>query len=139
MPWEDAAKTGKGGRRLVASLLDLPRDGTRLEDEFSLAVHLPPGAGPGPTLSAVLGAWGARFDAGGVDVSDAVLASGYGRLNDAVRGAMAMAALIAHVRSGRIAVGSRVLFVHTGGPPALFAYAESLGYWLSEAPEAPAR
>ena len=52
---------------------------------------------------------------------------------------MAMAALIAHVRSGRIAVGSRVLFVHTGGPPALFAYAESLGYWLSEAPEAPAR
>ena len=64
---------------------------------------------------------------------------GYGRLNDAVREAMAMAALIAHVRSGRIAVGSRVLFVHTGGPPALFAYAESLGYWLSEAPEAPAR
>ena len=85
------------------------------------------------------------FDAGGVDVSDAVLAPGYGRLNEAVREAMALAArhegllldpvytakamagLIAHVRSGRIAPGSRVLFVHTGGQPALFAYADSLG------------
>ena len=92
------------------------------------------------------------FDAGGVDVSDAVLAPGYGRLNEAVREAMALAAchegllldpvytgkamagLIAHVRAGRIAQGSRVLFVHTGGQPALFAYADSLGPWLSEAP-----
>ena len=91
------------------------------------------------------------FDAGDVDVSDAVLAPGYGRLNEAAREAMAMAAghegllldpvytakamagLIAHVRSGRIAPGSRVLFVHTGGQPALFAYADSLGSWLSEA------
>ena len=32
------------------------------------------------------------FDAGGVDVSDAVLAPGYGRLNEAVREAMALAA-----------------------------------------------
>ena len=45
-----------------------------------------------------------------------------------------MAGLIAHVRSGRIAPGGRVLFVHTGGQPALFAYADSLGPWLSEAP-----
>ena len=93
------------------------------------------------------------FDAGDVDVCDAVLAPGYGRLNEAVREAMemaarhegllldpvytgkAMAGLIAHVRSGRIAAGSRVLFVHTGGQPALFAYADSLGSWLSEAPD----
>ncbi len=92
------------------------------------------------------------FDAGDVDVSDAVLAPGYGRLNEAVREAMemaaghegllldpvytgkAMAGLIAHVRTGRIAAGSRVLFIHTGGQPALFAYADSLGAWLSEAP-----
>ena len=90
--------------------------------------------------------------AGDVDVSDAVLAPGYGRLNEAAREAMtlaarhegllldpvytakAMAGLIAHVRSGRIAAGSRVLFVHTGGQPTLFAYADSLGPWLSEAP-----
>ena len=93
------------------------------------------------------------FDAGDVEVSDAVLAPGYGRLNEPVREAMALAArhegllldpvytakamagLIAHVRSGRIAQGGRVLFVHTGGQPALFAYAESLGPWLSQAPE----
>ena len=53
--------------------------------------------------------------------------------------ASALAGLIVHVRSGRIAAGSRVLFVHTGGQPALFAYAESLGPWLSEAPEERAR
>ena len=97
------------------------------------------------------------FDAGGVDVSDAVLGPGYGRLNDAVGEAMAVAArqegllldpvytakamagLIAHVRSGRITPGNRVLFVHTGGQPALFAYGDSLGPWLSEAPDGPAR
>ena len=97
------------------------------------------------------------FDAGDVDVSDAVLAPGYGRLNETAREAMALAAghegllldpvytgkamagLIAHVRSGRIAAGSRVLFVHTGGQPALFAYADSLGSWLSEAPDGSAR
>ena len=39
----------------------------------------------------------------------------------------AMAGLIAHVREGRIAAGSRVLFIHTGGQPALFAYAGKLG------------
>ena len=92
------------------------------------------------------------FEAGDVEVSDAVHPPGYGRLNEAVREAMALAArhegllldpvytgktmagLIAHVRSGRIAAGGRVLFVHTGGQPALFAYADSLGPWLSETP-----
>ena len=97
------------------------------------------------------------FDAGDVAVSDAVLAPGYGRLNDAVSDALALAArraallldpvytgramagLIAHVRSGRIAAGSRVLFVHTGGQPAIFAYGDQLGPWLSKAPWPPAR
>ena len=99
----------------------------------------------------------AAFDARDVDVCDAVLAPSYGRLNDAVREALEMAArheallldpvytakalagLIAHVRSGRIAAGSRVLFLHTGGVPALFAYADQLGPCLSKAPWAPAR
>ena len=99
----------------------------------------------------------AAFDAGAVDVCDAVLAPGYGKLNDAVREAMemaarqeallldpvytgkAMAGLIAHVRSGRIAPGSRVIFLHTGGLPALFAYADRLGPWLSKEPWTPAR
>ena len=47
-----------------------------------------------------------------------------------------MAGLVAHVRSGRIAQGSRVLFLHTGGVSALFAYAAKLEPWLSEAPRA---
>ena len=98
----------------------------------------------------------AAFEAGDVEVSDAVHAPGYGRLNDAVREALALAArheallldpvytgkamagLVAHVRAGRITAGSRVLFVHTGGLPAIFAYADRLGSWLSEAPWAPA-
>ena len=86
----------------------------------------------------------AACDAGDIEVSDSVHAPGYGRLNDAVREAMemaarlegllldpvytgkAMAGLIAHVRTGRIAAGSRVLFIHTGGQPAIFAYADQL-------------
>ena len=99
----------------------------------------------------------AAFGAGDVEVSDEVHPPGYGRLNDAVREALALAArheallldpvytgkvmagLVAHVRARRIAAGSRVLFVHTGGLPALFAYGDRLGPWLSEAPWAPAR
>jgi len=91
----------------------------------------------------------AVFDAIDVDVSDAVFTPGYGKLNDAVREAMSMAArceallldpvytgkamagLIAHVRSGRIAAGSRVLFLHTGGLPGIFAYGAKLEPWLS--------
>ena len=91
------------------------------------------------------------YDASAVEVCDAVHAPGYGRLNAALREAMemaarleallldpvysakAMAGLIAHVRSGRIAAGSRVLFIHTGGQPAIFAYAEKLEPWLAEA------
>ena len=59
-------------------------------------------------------------------------------LLDPVYTGKAMAGLIAHVRSGRSAAGSRVLFVHTGGLPALFAYADKLGTWLSKVPRPPA-
>ena len=92
------------------------------------------------------------FDEGDVDVYDEVYLPGYGKLNDAVREAMSMAArleallldpvytgkamagLIAYVRSGRIAAGSRVLFLHTGGLPGIFAYADKLDPWLPRAP-----
>ena len=97
------------------------------------------------------------FDASDVEVCDTVHPPGYGQLNDAVREAIAMAArhealfldpvytgkamagLIAHVLAGRIAAGSRVLFIHTGGLPALFAYADKLGPWPSKAPGAAVR
>jgi L-cysteate sulfo-lyase len=38
----------------------------------------------------------------------------------------AMAGLIDHIRRGIVRPGSRVVFVHTGGTPALFAYAQEL-------------
>ena len=75
-----------------------------------------------------------------VMVDDAVLDPGYGQLNDAVMEAIdlsarreallldpvytgrTMAGLIHFVRTGAIAPGAKVLFIHTGGGPALFAY-----------------
>ena len=68
-----------------------------------------------------------------IHVSDAVLAPGYGQMNDATAKAIrltaqeegiildpvysgrTMAGLIALVESGRIPQGARVLFIHTGG------------------------
>lgn len=50
------------------------------------------------------------------------LASTEGILLDPVYTGKAFAALLAHCRSGRIARNETVVFVHTGGLPALFAY-----------------
>ena len=95
------------------------------------------------------------FDAEDVDVCDTVLPPGYGQLSQAVGDAISMAArleallldpvytgkamagLIDLVRTGSIAAGSRVLFVHTGGLPAMFSYAAALEPWLAEAPATP--
>jgi len=51
-----------------------------------------------------------------------------GLLIDPIYTGKAMAAVVDHVRTGRIPAGSRVLFWHTGGTPALFdhAIAESI-------------
>lgn len=84
-----------------------------------------------------------------VAVSDAVLAPGYGRMNEATFSAMTMAArlealildpvytakamagLVALARDGAFTRGARVLFVHTGGGPALFAYEPLIADYLS--------
>lgn len=81
---------------------------------------------------------------GDVQVFDETLAPGYGQLNDEVFEAIsmtarlegvlldptytgrAMAGLIALVRGGGIEAGSTVMFVHTGGTPAVFAYETEL-------------
>ena len=96
-------------------------------------------------LSTMIGRADIVPDEGDVEVSDEVHPPGYGKLNEAVREAISMAArleallldpvytgkamagLVAHVRSGRIAPGSRVLFLHTGGLPGIFAYGDRLG------------
>jgi len=83
-------------------------------------------------------------------VDDAVLAPGYGQLNDQVIKAMSdsaqleallldpvysgrtMAGLISLVHSGRIRAGETVLFIHTGGLASLFAYQTELTDGLSD-------
>ncbi len=85
-----------------------------------------------------------------IQVFDHVLAPGYGRLNDAVFEAIkltartealyldptytgrTMAGLIHLARAGTIEAGSTVLFVHTGGTPALFAYEPELRARLAD-------
>ncbi len=75
-----------------------------------------------------------------IQVNDACLAPGYGLMNQKVGNAIglaaqqealfldpvysgrAMAGLINHIKSGVIATNDRVLFLHTGGTPAIFAY-----------------
>jgi D-cysteine desulfhydrase family pyridoxal phosphate-dependent enzyme len=52
-----------------------------------------------------------------------LLATRDGVLLDPTYTAKAMAALIAHVRAGAIGAGETVVFLHTGGVPALFAHA----------------
>lgn len=79
-----------------------------------------------------------------INTYDDVLAPGYGVMNDAVAEAIrtcahldgllldpvytgrAMAGLFQCVRDGRLRPGSRVLFIHTGGLPAIFGYATRL-------------
>ena len=45
---------------------------------------------------------------------------------DPVYSGKAMAGLIDHIRAGRIRKDETVVFLHTGGTPALFAYADDL-------------
>jgi len=79
-----------------------------------------------------------------IQLHDDVLAPGYGIMNDAVAAAIrdcarldgllvepvytgrAMAGLFALVRDGRLPKGKKIIFVHTGGLPALFGYATDL-------------
>jgi D-cysteine desulfhydrase len=53
-------------------------------------------------------------------------ASTEGLILDPVYTGKAMAGLIGHIRQGKFGKGDTVVFVHTGGMPALFAYAEDL-------------
>lgn len=50
-----------------------------------------------------------------------------GLILDPVYSGKALAGLIDLVRRGRLTAAERVIFLHTGGTPALFAYAEELG------------
>lgn len=93
-------------------------------------------------LDAMLG--DKRTDPEDVIVDDSVLVPGYGLMNEQVKEAISitaqdeallldpvytgrtMAGLIALLKSGKIATGSRVAFIHTGGLPAIFAYQKDI-------------
>ena len=57
-----------------------------------------------------------------------LLAQQEGLLLDPSYTSKAMAGLLSHVRDGWWQKGQTLIFLHTGGTPALFAYAEDLGY-----------
>lgn len=85
-----------------------------------------------------------------IDISDSVLPPGYGKMNDAVGEAIQLAAqgeglILDPVYSGRAMAGflervraskpgGRLLFLHTGGQPAIFGYEEALEPLLSDLP-----
>jgi D-cysteine desulfhydrase len=56
-----------------------------------------------------------------------MLGSQEGILLDPVYTSKAMAGLIDHIQEGRIPKEQKVVFLHTGGLPALFAYSDALG------------
>lgn len=55
-----------------------------------------------------------------------MLARHEGLLFDPVYSGKALAGMIDHVRQGRFTAGQKIVFLHTGGSAALFAYADSL-------------
>ena len=108
-PWnahEDLAQTAN----VAAELLDLPH---RLQaDDIDLTEEY---IGP---------AYGTASAAG--DEALNMLARNEGILLDPIYTAKAMAALMDDARQGRLAPGRPVVFVHTGGTPALFAYRDAM-------------
>jgi L-cysteate sulfo-lyase len=85
-----------------------------------------------------------RLAAADVDVSNDYVSPGYGQpspagleaiallartegiLLDPIYSGKAMAALIDHIRNDRLTADQKVVFVHTGGTPAVFAYHEEM-------------
>ncbi len=85
-----------------------------------------------------------HFDPQEIDVRDAYLGGGYGVVSELERDALctfarlegvlldpvytgrAAGGMLDLIRRGEIAPGERVLFLHTGGTPAIFAYGEEL-------------
>jgi 1-aminocyclopropane-1-carboxylate deaminase/D-cysteine desulfhydrase-like pyridoxal-dependent ACC family enzyme len=61
----------------------------------------------------------------------ALLARTEGILLDPIYSGKAMAALVDHIRRGQLTAGQKVVFIHTGGTPALFAYHAELEHGIA--------
>jgi 1-aminocyclopropane-1-carboxylate deaminase/D-cysteine desulfhydrase-like pyridoxal-dependent ACC family enzyme len=99
---EKVTGLAKGVLDLLGVSSAVNRDAVRVDDRFT---------GPG---------YGIPTEA----TMDAIrtLALDEGVVLDPVYTGKAMAGLIAHAREGRLTPSDTVIFVHTGGAPALFAY-----------------
>jgi D-cysteine desulfhydrase family pyridoxal phosphate-dependent enzyme len=111
---------------------DIPTDMADIANEVSTKLEL-----------------GMRFAPADIDVTLDYIAPGYGKLTEACFDAIsllartegilldpvytgkAMCALLDDVRRGRLTPQDHVVFVHTGGTPALFAYGRELGEQLT--------
>ncbi|MDR7435692.1 MAG: D-cysteine desulfhydrase family protein [Armatimonadota bacterium] len=111
-PWESAARIASETANLLG--LDLMISPNEVENTLE---YLGPGYGiPTPEgLRSIL-----------------LFARKEGILLDPVYTGKAAAGLLDHVRKGKVAPGSTVVFIHTGGQPALFAYSNSLTRFMQE-------
>ena len=121
-PWDEAASIAELANE-AAALLDLPPNLTA--DQLQVDVgHVGPGYGQASPEGMAALALTARLE---------------GILLDPVYTAKAMAALIADVRAGRYTADQAVVFVHTGGTPALFAYRDDIEALIPRITHSPSR
>jgi len=106
---------------------DVPTEMARCANDAAELLDLPHRFTPADILytDEQIGADYGRLSPAGREAAH-LLASSEALLLDPVYTARAVAQLIADVRSGRVPAGSAVVFVHTGGTPAVFAYAEEM-------------
>jgi len=113
-PWDtraDLAKTARDAAKLIGLELNLRPEAIDIHFD-----QIAPGYGiPSPAGNAAL----------------SLLARTEGILTDPIYSAKALAGLIDDVRHGRLDQNSKVVFVHTGGTPALFAYNRALADGIS--------
>lgn len=111
-PWESAARIATETAKFLG--LDLTISPDEVDNTLE---YLGPGYGvPTPEgLQAIL-----------------LFARKEGILLDPVYTGKAAAGLLDHVQKGKVAPGSTVVFIHTGGQPALFTYSDSLVRFMQE-------
>ena len=119
-PWDEAASVADLANQ-AAALLNLPPNLTAEQVRVD-GGHVGPGYGQASPEGMAALALVARLE---------------GILLDPVYTAKAMAALIADVRAGRYAPDQAVVFVHTGGTPALFAYRDDIARLVPRVTHAP--
>ena len=106
---------------------DIPRLITTYLHHASARLDLPIEVSPEDVVNsnAYVGAGYGRVTAEGIEMIK-LMARTEGIFLDPVYTSKACAALADHVRGGRLTSGDTVIFIHTGGTPALFAYRDEL-------------